>query len=156
MNDTLALFPEGVALGDAFLNRESERKYLIQRIKNRKHTVLLAPRRYGKTSLVMKVADEIDFAHCTIDLLAAYNEEYVRDQIVDKVSHVVFQLLPKAQQAKEKLISTFKSMKPEISLGAFGQRLVLRVSSNPLKDISDLLIKLDETAQHFKRSASIF
>ena len=149
-------FPEGVALGDAFINRESERTYLINRIKNKKHTVLLAPRRYGKTSLVMKVASEVQAPYCTIDLLAAYSAEYVRDQIVDKVSHLVFQLLPRMKQAKEKLIHIFKQMKPEISIGAFGQRLSLKLSNNPLQDITDLLLKLDETAHHFKKAAVIF
>lgn len=156
MNNLLQLFPEGIALGEAFINRETERNYLINRIKNKKHTVLLAPRRYGKTSLVMKVASEIHIPYCSIDLLAAYSEEYVRDQIVDKVSLLVFQLLPRLKQAKENLIAIFKQMKPEISLGAFGQRLSLRLSDSPLQDITDLLLKLDETAQHFKKRAVIF
>jgi AAA+ ATPase superfamily predicted ATPase len=84
--ESIKYFPEGVALGDAFINRETERLFLINRIKANKHSVLMAPRRYGKTSLVMKVANEMKIPYCSIDLLAAYNEEYVRDQIVDEVS----------------------------------------------------------------------
>ena len=94
-------FPEGVALGDAFLNREKERSYLINRVKSNKHSVLMAPRRYGKTSLVMKVAEEMKIPYCLIDLLAAYNEEYVRDHIVNHVSRLVFELLPSVAKAKE-------------------------------------------------------
>lgn len=149
-------FPEGVALGEAFINRQEERKVLMNRIRENRHTVLMAPRRYGKTSLVLKVADEMKLAHCVIDLLAAHSDEYVRDQISDKVGRLVMTLLPKLTKARTMLISIFKSMKPEISVGAFGQKLSLTLSGSPLQDITDLLLKLDETAQHFKKRVVIF
>jgi len=152
----LKYFPEGIAMGDAFINRESERKLLCNRIKSNKHSVLMAPRRYGKTSLVMKVAAEMKMPYCSIDLLAAYNEEYVRDQILNKVSRLVFELMPRLKKAKEALINIFKKMKPEVSIGAFGQRLSLNLSNSPLQDISELLLKLDETAKFFKKKAVIF
>lgn len=156
MTQGYKLFPEGVALGSAFVNRENERNMLINRIKSAKHTVLMAPRRYGKTSLVLKVASEMKMPYCAIDLLAAYNEEYVRDQIVDKVTKLVFELLPRMAKAKEALINIFKKMKPEISIGAFGQRLSLSLSNSPLKDISEVLLRLDETAKYFEKRAVIF
>jgi len=154
--NSLKYFPEGVALGNAFINRENERKLLCNRVKSNKHTVLMAPRRYGKTSLVMKVADEMKIPYCSIDLLAAYNEEYVRDQILNKVSRLVFELLPRLKKAKEVLINIFKKMKPEISISAFGQRLSLNLSNSPLQDITELLLRLDETATYFKKRAVIF
>ena len=154
--ETLKYFPEGIAMGEAFLNRTEERTYLISRIKANKHSVLIAPRRYGKTSLVMKVAEEMKLPYCAIDLLAAYSTEYVRDQIADKVSRLVFQLLPKANKAKESLITIFKKMKPEISLGAFGQHIKFNLSNSPLQDISELLLNLDETAKQFNKKAVIF
>jgi len=156
MIDAVKYFPEGIARGDAFINREEEYKYLIDRIKSNRHSVLMAPRRYGKTSLVMKVADEMRISYSSIDLLAAYSEEYVRDQIVNKVSRLVFELLPSINKAKSRLINIFKQMKPEISVGAFGQRLSLSLSNRPLQDITELLLKLDEVAKCFKKRAVIF
>lgn len=47
-------------------------------------------------------------------------------------------------------------MNPEISVGAFGQRLSFHLSNNPLQDITELLLKLDETAHHFKKRVVIF
>lgn len=149
-------FPEGVAIGAAFVNREEERALLKKRIVATQHTVMMAPRRYGKTSLVLKVAEELKLPHKTIDLFAAYNEEYVRDQIIDKVSKLVIELLPRIEKAKEKIFKIFKSMKPEISLGGFGQRLNLQLYSNPLQDITSLLLKLDETAKTFDKKVVIF
>jgi len=149
-------FPEGVAQGVAFINRETEREILINRIKHNQHNVLIAPRKYGKTSLVLKVAAEMKFAYSAIDFLAAYSEEYVRDQLMDKIGNLVFSLLPRARQAKEKLITIFKQLKPEISLGIFGQRLSFSLSNKPLQDITELLLKLDETVKCFKKRAVIF
>jgi hypothetical protein len=151
-----AYFPEGIARGDAFVNRVTERKALLERIKANKHTVLIAPRRYGKTSLVLKVAQEMHIPHCTIDLLAAYNSEYVRDQIIQKVGTLVMELLPALHKAKQTLITIFQKMKPEISIGAFGQKLTLQLSNNPSQDIRDVLLKLDETAHTFHKKAVIF
>lgn len=154
--EAIKYFPEGIATGEAFINRIKERQYLSSRIKSARHTVLIAPRRYGKTSLVTKVADELNIPFGSVDLLAAYSESYVRDQLVDKISALVFELLPNIKKAKEKLMMIFKRMKPEISLGVFGQRLSLSLSSDPLKDITELLLKLDEVAKHFKKRAVIF
>lgn len=156
MTEASKYFPEGVAIGSAFINRVEERNFLINRITANKHTVLIAPRRYGKTSLVMQVANEMQLPYCSIDLLAAYNEEYVRDQLVSKVGSLALELLPSINKAKEKLLNIFKHMRAEISVGAFGQRLSLDLSKNPLNDITQLLLKLDETAKQFKRKAVIF
>lgn len=149
-------FPEGIALGDAFINRIDERNALFRRIKSNKHTVLMAPRRYGKTSLVMQVSKEMQMASCSVDLLAAYSVESVRDQIAGKVGRLAMALLPSIAKAKEKLMRIFKLMKPEITLSAFGQRLSLQFSDKPLQDISDVLLKLDETAKYFKKRAVVF
>jgi uncharacterized protein len=154
--DFVQYFPEGIAQGDAFINRVEERELLKKRVKSNQHSVLMAPRRYGKTSLVMKVATDIKVPYASIDFLAAYSEEYVRDQISDKVGQLVFEILPKLSKAKETLMGIFKKMKPEITVGAFGQKLSLSFSSSPLQDITDLLLKLDETAGRFKKRAVIF
>lgn len=149
-------FPEGLATGNAFLNREEERAYLAKRIQASQHTVLMAPRRYGKTSLVLKVAEELDLPHKTMDLFAAYSEEYIRDQIINKIGKLVLELLPPLEKAKAHLLKIFKTMKPEISLGGFGQRLVLHPYSDSLQSITDLLLKLDETAVYFNKKVVVF
>ncbi len=149
-------FPEGIASDSAFLNRESERKLLINRIKANQHTVLIAPRRYGKTSLVIKVAGEIKLAYASVDLLPTYSETHIFDQMLHHIGQLILQLLPPAKKAKETLIHIFQQMKPEISVGAFGQRLTLTPSNKPLQDMTALLLKLDETATTFKKQAVIF
>jgi hypothetical protein len=72
------------------------------------------------------------------------------------VSSLVIDILPRFEKAKEKVFKIFKTMKPEISLGGFGQKLNLQLYNNPLQDITSLLLKLDETAKTFDRKVVIF
>ena len=55
------IFPQGLALGDNFCNRFNERKYLQNNIQSIRPTLIMSPRRYGKTSLVLYVLNELKF-----------------------------------------------------------------------------------------------
>ena len=77
MSEHLHLFPLGVALGESFCNRTKERKVLAANIKNGRHTLLISPRRYGKTSLALQALQETNSAHTVIDFLLAANEDNV-------------------------------------------------------------------------------
>jgi AAA+ ATPase superfamily predicted ATPase len=50
---------KGVAIEDNFFNREKELKELIGLAKSGNHTLLIAPRRYGKTSLLHRMSNVI-------------------------------------------------------------------------------------------------
>ncbi len=157
LEEVTQYFPSGIAQGKAFINREKERKQLRKNIIANRHMVLMAPRRYGKTSLVHQVAEEAKIPFCIMDLLAVHSDESVKDIFFDKVGKLIGELLPPVHHAKEKLFSIFSSMKPELSLSAFGQRLVLHMpTSNAVSNITELLLKLDETATHFEKRAILF
>ncbi len=149
-------FPEGIAQGDAFVNRVAERQQLLERIRANHHVVLMAPRRYGKTSLVTQVAREAKTPYCCMDFLAAYHETYVSDLVVNRVSQLAFSLLPRLKRARETLLHVFAKMKPEIRLGVLGAQLKLTLTAAPLHDITEVLLRLDETAGHFGKRAVIF
>lgn len=44
-------FPLGKAHGKAFCNREYETEWLLKNINSAKHSLVMAPRRFGKSSL---------------------------------------------------------------------------------------------------------
>ncbi len=154
--DATKCFPTGIARGAAFINRHAEREQLQKNILANRHLVLMAPRRYGKTSLVTQVASEIHIPFCMIDFLTVHDDLTVRDALYEKVGKLVMDILPPLQQAKEKLLNIFGSMKPELSLSAFGQKLTFHTPNNPSSNIANLLLKLDETAVHFEKRAIIF
>ncbi len=152
-------FPIGIATGDAFCNRVEERLHLIRNIQHNRHTVLLAPRRYGKTSLVNQVMSELKIPFCAMDFLLCANSQAVKKRIVEKVGELLFPLLPKTQQAKTKFFGIFKKMRPEIVLSAAGQKVILYApddESMPEQTISDVLMNLDQAAIAAKKRVVIF
>src|SRR3990167_3309769 len=153
------LFPIGIATGDAFCNRVEERAHLAKNVQNNRHTVLLAPRRYGKTSLVNQVMSELKLPFCSMDFLLCANSQAVKARIIEKVGELLFQLLPKTKQASAKIFSIFKKMRPEIVLSAAGQKIILYAPDNdsmPEQTISDVLMNLDKTAIAAKKRVVIF
>ncbi len=153
------IFPMDIATGDAFCNRVVERAHLIKNIHHNRQTVLLAPRRYGKTSLVSQVITELQIPHCAMDFLLCANSHSVKVKIVEKVGELLFHLLPKTLRAKEKVLSTFKKMRPEIVLSAAGQKVILHIPDNelsPEETICDVLMNLDKTAIAAKKRVLVF
>lgn len=156
LTDVTRYFPSGIAFGEAFINRDKERSALKKNILANRHMLLMAPRRYGKTSLIHQVASEIEISFGMVDLLAVYSDDSVLDMLYDKIGKLLIELLPPLQQAKEKVLQIFSSMKPEFTVSALGQKLVFHSPDNPAQTITDLLLKLDETAVHFKKRAILF
>ena len=73
-------FSPKIATNEVFFNREQERSALIHSIRNNEHSVV-APRRYGKTSLVMQALKEINLPFSKIDLFCVVYEEEVTRKI---------------------------------------------------------------------------
>lgn len=69
-----------VVIGDAFTDRTAEIKRLKSNIENNVHTMLISPRRWGKSSLVKQTALQLSgkskkIKFCFIDLFKIRNEE---------------------------------------------------------------------------------
>jgi hypothetical protein len=57
------LFPLRVAKGENFCNRAEEKRRIQNNITNIQHTLLISPRRYGKTSLALQALHESKKPH---------------------------------------------------------------------------------------------
>lgn len=68
-----------IVVGDAFTDRTAELKQLKSNIQNNVHTMLISPRRWGKSSLVKQTAISLaknkKIKFCFIDLFKIRNEE---------------------------------------------------------------------------------
>ena len=52
-----------IVTGKNFINRKNERNEIAVEIENSMNIILYAPRRYGKTSLIMQVYDDLKKKH---------------------------------------------------------------------------------------------
>jgi len=151
----MALFPSTIAMGDAFCNRDKERQLLKQYIKHQRHVVLMAPRRYGKTSLINQVLIEQKSLYGIMELTMATSIEDVERIILKYVGQLLHSLLPKTIKAKQSLLKLFKWLNPEIVLTVAGQKLIFhpdQTTLSPTENISEMLIKLDSAAKAVEKN----
>lgn len=150
------LFPFGIAEGKAFCNRTKERKELTSNIENGNHTVLSAPRRYGKSSLVRKTIADMKIPHVWIDFLTVSKKEEVQAQIAKLVSEAIYAISPDVKKIQTQIAKVFKGLNSQINIGLnVGKALSTSLSFQPgfeqnLK-IDEILLKLDELAYSLKR-----
>lgn len=147
MLEATNLFPQGHAVGEAFCNREHERNQLKHSFLNGEHTVIVAPRRYGKSSLIRQVLLDTGLPGTRIDLLPATNVMFVQKGIKACFYDLINQISPKTKQAKQKLISFMQEYHPKLTLSLLGQKLEVTATRSPDTSIVDLLIGLDAVAK---------
>ena len=150
------LFPFGIAEGKAFCNRAKERKELASNIENGNHTVLSAPRRYGKSSLVRKTITDMKIPYAWIDFLTVSKKEEVQAQIAKLVAEAIYAISPDVKKIQTQVVKIFKGLSTEINIGLnVGKALSTSFSFQPGFEqhlqIDETLLKLDELAHSLKK-----
>jgi AAA+ ATPase superfamily predicted ATPase len=153
----MELFPVNIAMGKAFCNRVKERTLLKQYIKHGRHVVFLAPRRYGKTSLINQTLHELKLPYCMIELTLATSAQDVEQLIIKYVGNLLQNILPRATQAKQNILKLFKWLNPELVLTVGGQKLVFhpqKTTLNTADNIAEILKKMDDAAATLQKKSS--
>src|SRR5471030_2408080 len=121
-------FPLAKAHGKAFCNRLQETEWLLENIKACKHSLLIAPRRYGKSSLVEKT---IELGKYPVSILN-FNICTDENDIEHLIRHGVSDLIEKALGPIDKLIHLIKSslthFVPKLTMGAAGASFALELT----------------------------
>lgn len=142
-------------MGSAFCNRVSERGTLARNISNITHTVIMAPRRYGKSSLIRQVLTENHCDYVWIDFLSVTSKEDAEIKIVKGINQLLFKLSPDLKKFQKQASEFVKSMTPEVNLGWMGQSLTLHMNGQPgaQESLEDVLLRLDDYAQKVGKKA---
>ena len=91
-------FPITIASGDNFCNRKAEITLLKSYIERKWPTLLVSPRRYGKTSLALKTIQQMGLPYACIDLFSIVDEQDIEKAILKGVSKLIQQILCKLPQ----------------------------------------------------------
>lgn len=153
----MSLFPRGVATGDAFYDRAKERARLKKNITKTLHTVLIAPRRFGKTSLMNQVLIESNAPHIWLDFMTVTNRSEAEEKLLEKISLCVSSLASTPEKLKAWAEKYFLAMKPEVTF-SIPTLLSLKLSApskNPQQSIMDALMQLDALAQDIQQQIVI-
>ena len=132
-----------IVTGKDFINRTNERREIATEIENLTNIILYAPRRYGKTSLIMQVFNDLqkkhkNFSGLVIDFYQVNSKEKFLSLMANEYAR-------KSGYSLEKLIKTLKStltgISPVISFDESGNpNLEIKIKpSESLKTAEEIL-----------------
>lgn len=155
-------FPLGIASGDYFCNRVSETKALVDNIRRGVHTVLIAPRRYGKTSLAYRAIEQSECPYACVDLYLTTSLKDVEHALLAGVGQLLASISSSSEQllnlAKDSL-QFFKSLRPSFELnaeGGFSVKLNPSAQSTSVTNIQEALELLEKVLAKKQQRAVLF
>lgn len=151
------IFPSGIAEGSAFCNRSVEKQRIIYNLKNTVHTLLLSPRRYGKTSLILETLSEEKIPYASIQFFNAFRDDIVLKRFVKGINGLLSKLISPGKFALKKFGQmlthgqlVIKTKGLDIQFG------VEPTAKNPIDVIQGLLEDIENILKNKKKSAVIF
>ena len=151
-------FPLGLAEGKAFCNRVAERNKLRTNIELNRNTIVMSPRRYGKSSLVIRALEELNFPYKRVDLFVTLDEATVAREIIDGVNNLINKVVNKPEQLVVFMKDILKNISTKWSIGMDGAAIELTRKNNHDDSLAirDSLIILDRILEKKQRKAVFF
>lgn len=139
-------FPLGIASGESFCNRKAELALLINNLQQVRHTVLVATRRYGKSSLALYALQQSGLAYSEVDFYMATSEKNVETYILTAVVELIGKALGPVDKFLTSIKQYVKNLRPKIDIGATQFKLELTVDQdiNPAANIKEALLLLEK------------
>lgn len=139
-------FVFGVAAsGDNFTDRENETTRLLMNFRSGVNTILISPRRWGKTSLVRKVCRLAQSEELKIVYLDIFSCRSDDDFYVAFASAVLKQTSSKAEEGMEHIRQFMSRINPKVSFGVDAAAdFTLSLELTPKKDDVDEILQLPE------------
>ncbi len=151
------IFHRGIASGDGFCNRVEELDRLKKNIHKGTHTVLISPRRYGKTSLALRAIELSKLPSANIDLFMKSDESAIITEFLSGVSGLISKTINATELALKKVESLLKNITISMKLGKFGFEFQLTPqTTDHKKNLKLLLVGLDELLAKLNKHAIIF
>jgi len=150
-------FPLRIVTGDYFCNRLDERKELRRNLDKKRHTILVSPRRYGKTSLSNQVFEELsnEWVFGDVDFLVTLDATDVEKIILSLVGSIIPKLTPLHKNILDKIKSFFSFSQAKLIISESGPSIEFTQSKKPQQSIIDALMGLDQFAQEQKREVAL-
>ena len=139
-------FTFGVAAsGENFTDREAETKRLLTNFRHGVNTILISPRRWGKTSLVQKVCRLAQSDKLRVVYMDAFSCRSERDFCDAFASAVLKQTSTKAEEWLESVKLFLSRVSPKISLGPDPMTdFSISLEMNPKREEVDEILQLPE------------
>ncbi len=148
-------FPLGMATGLAFCNRKEETDLLVENIKHGKHTLLIATRRYGKSSLALYALQLSNICYVEIDFYMATSEKIIEGYIFNGVVDLIGKALGSVDKLLVSIRNYVKNLRPKIDIGSsvFKLELTSEHQSDPATNVKEALLLLEKLLEEQKKPA---
>lgn len=148
-------FPLGVAEGGAFCNRVTETKWLLGNIESVKHSLLISPRRYGKTSLAYRAVKESKLLNVQVDFSMATSDKKIATFIANSVANLIGQTVGPIDKAVHLIKKYVSQITPKLVIKAGVVSLELDVSpeSDSAMYVVESLMLLEKLLAEKKKKA---
>jgi AAA+ ATPase superfamily predicted ATPase len=157
MSNIIDYFPSKLAKDPRFCNRLEERQLLSRNIELGRHTVLISPRRYGKSSLVHKVVADAKLPFASIDLFLAHDDKAITKRIIQGISKAINQIIPVTHKALAMVQNYFSDFKVILNTNGFGVQVSHeRGAVDSIEQILDSLKSLVNMAEDKKKKVLLF
>lgn len=150
-------FPTYLAFGKAFCNREQETKRLLNNIESQVPTLIMSPRRYGKTSLALNSLKKLKQAYTHIDFYKELSEEGIEKAIMNGIGGLIGKLELRPKQLLKLASDFFADMEIKVVFEKAGLSLdFTRTKKSHSGNISLALEKLQSLAQKKRQKVVLF
>jgi uncharacterized protein len=152
-----ARFPLGLAQGLSFCNRIKERGHLMANIATLQPTLIMSPRRYGKTSLALKVLNDSKVPYTHIDLFSETDERDFEYSLLNGIGELITQLAGKPRAALNLAYDFFADLHIKVNIEKLGFSIQVDPKrGKPVHTILKSLEKLDKLAKKKKQPVILF
>jgi hypothetical protein len=149
-------FPLGIATGNAFCNRKQEIARLDRNIKSATPTLITAPRRFGKTSLAMRVLGTCGIPYAMIDLFHCATEQDILDEVANGFCSLIDKIETKPEKALRLAREFFSDSRLEVSIRNGSLSLSINRKEKELSDTLRDIIKQFEAMIEKKQKKVVF
>lgn len=114
-----------IVTGRDFLNREKERRVLLDNIRSSQNTLIYSERRVGKTSLIFQSVEDArkqgKLCLLYIDVSESKSFEDLLKRISREISIIIYKRAGSIEKGLKRLVSIFKSVRPKVEIDHEGK-----------------------------------
>lgn len=157
LQSTIDYFPLAIASGSAFCNRLKEIDTLLSSFAYQRPIVITSPRRYGKTSLVLKAINKSKVPYANIDFFSIVDEQDIEKIILQGIGELIYHMESKHKKALQLAVDFFSGTHIKVSTGRTEFSLeISRRKEKPAYHILDILKRLEALASKKKQPIILF
>lgn len=151
------IFPRKIAKDQVFCNRVEQKARIAHNIHHQQHTLIISPRRYGKTSLAFQVIAEegLPFGHA--QFLNAYSSDVIVQRLTLCLNQLLSRLVPPSQKMLKKVSQFLRRVRLALKIVGVEVKFELEpMDKNPELIIINLLDSIESVLENYNKRAIIF